>query len=124
MEKEKKRVSFKRKRTTEIIKFKSIYGSVFYKWLKSQKNEAVITVSLKDLSNILKVPQSGHTYCYLRPTVLKSLQEEFKELKLPLNFSYEIIGGYEVSIEVKKSFFQDRKQPSVHKIWWILGYLF
>ena len=102
MEKEKKRVSFKRKRTTEIIKFKSIYGSVFYKWLKSHENETVITVSLKDLSNILKVPQSGHTYCYLRPTVLKSLQEEFKELKLPLTFSYEVIKGEKIIIKLKK----------------------
>lgn len=105
MEKEKKIVSFKKNRTTETIKFKSIYGSVFYKWLKSCESEAVIKVSLKDLSNILKVPQSGHTYCHLRPSVLNSLQEEFKELKLPLNFSYEIINGEEVSIKVYRDFF-------------------
>lgn len=102
MEKEKKRISFKKKRTTETIKFKSIYGNLFYKWLREHENETTITIHLKDLSHILKVPQNGYTYCYLRPVVLSSLQEEFEELNLPLNFNYEIIKGNEVVIKIEK----------------------
>ncbi|GAA0675485.1 MULTISPECIES: RepB family plasmid replication initiator protein [Clostridium] len=102
MKKEKIRVSFKKKRNTETIKFKSIYGSLFYKWLKEHKDEDVITVSLKDLSCILNVPQSSHTYCYLRPTVLASLQKEFNELDLTLTFSYKVIKGEKIIIKIKR----------------------
>ncbi len=100
MEKSKNRIVYKKKTSSPSIKFNSIYARLFYQWLKEQQHKEEISISLKDLSNILKVPQNGHTYCTLRPSVLSVIKQEFNLVESSLNFSYEIEHGHTVKIKI------------------------
>lgn len=100
MEKSKTRIVYKKKTSSSSIRFNSIYARLFYQWLKEQQHKEEVSISLKDLSNILKVPQNGHTYCTLRPSVLSVIKQEFNLVESSLNFSYEIEHWHTVKIKI------------------------